>query len=267
MSDNEIAKQSQSLPSINIHAEHEGVAIGYTDSVNTTLNVVLVDGKKSPLSKDYYALLMGYDPFEKDYALHEEIVDDHIRQFFCMTHNPYFFREISYNRLPDYECVSFFEIKKDTQNQTSITECQDEDTIAGGGLINRSPVRNTYDTLWHEYATTSDPDTLLIVIRQILEYYFIQMVGYQNGNLRSDLLDKNEREFVRILDDGSEDRSDYVSAAAMIAMLNVGATGFNDGLYYDSSATSVEQLRSVFERIFKVMHQEQHFNMMTRKAR
>lgn len=191
----------------------------------------------------------------------------HIRQFFCMTHNPYFFREISYNRLPDYECVSFFEIKKDTQNQTSITECQDEDTIAGGGLINRSPVRNTYDTLWHEYATTSDPDTLLIVIRQILEYYFIQMVGYQNGNLRSDLLDKNEREFVRILDDGSEDRSDYVSAAAMIAMLNVGATGFNDGLYYDSSATSVEQLRSVFERIFKVMHQEQHFNMMTRKAR
>lgn len=56
------------------------------------------------------------------YALHEEIVDDHIRQFFCMTHNPYFFREISYNRLPDYECVSFFEIKKDTQNQTSITE-------------------------------------------------------------------------------------------------------------------------------------------------
>ena len=69
MSDNEIAKQSQSLPSINIHAEHEGVAIGYTDSVNTTLNVVLVDGKKSPLSKDYYALLMGYDPFEKDYVL------------------------------------------------------------------------------------------------------------------------------------------------------------------------------------------------------
>lgn len=177
------------------------------------------------------------------------------------------FREISYNRMPDYECVSFFEIKKDTQNQTSITECQDEDTIAGGGLINRSPVRNTYDTFWHEYATTSDPDTLLIVTRQILEYYFIQMVGYQNGNLRSDLLDKNEREFVKISDDGSEDRSDYVSAAVMIAMLNVGATGFNDGLYYDSSATSVKQLRSVFERIFKVMHQEQHFNMMTRKAR
>lgn len=31
--------------------------------------MVLVDGKKSPLSKDYYALLMGYDPFEKDYVL------------------------------------------------------------------------------------------------------------------------------------------------------------------------------------------------------
>ena len=218
-----------------------------------------IDGFDNRVKSQYQSVVRQMDTFVDNFL--------HIRQFFCMTHNPYFFREISYNRLPDYECVSFFEIKKDTQNQTSITECQDEDTIAGGGLINRSPVRNTYDTLWHEYATTSDPDTLLIVIRQILEYYFIQMVGYQNGNLRSDLLDKNEREFVRILDDGSEDRSDYVSAAAMIAMLNVGATGFNDGLYYDSSATSVEQLRSVFERIFKVMHQEQHFNMMTRKAR
>lgn len=62
------------------------------------------------------------------------------------------------------------------------------------------------------------------------------------------------------------ERADEVGARWKF-MLNVGATGFNDGLYYDSSATSVEQLRSVFERIFKVMHQEQHFNMMTRKAR
>lgn len=67
------------------------------------------------------------------------------------------------------------------------------------------------------------------------------------------------------LDDGTEDRTDYIAASAMIAMLNVGATGFNDGLYYDSSAVSVDSLRDVFERIFKVMHQEQHFQMMTGK--
>jgi len=53
----------------------------------------------------------------------------------------------------------------------------------------------------------------------------------------------------------------------MIAMINVGATGFNDGLYYDSSAADINQLRSGFERIFKVMGQEQHYDMMTKRAR
>ena len=48
----------------------------------------------------------------------------------------------------------------------------------------------------------------------------------------------------------------------MIAMLNIGATGFNDGLYYDSSAADIGHLKAVFEKIFTVMGQEQHFNMM-----
>lgn len=193
-----------------------------------------------------------------NYELNEENTDDHIRQFFCMTHNPYFFREVTYNRLSDYECVSFFEIKKGGNNQTSIEECDDDDTLTGGGKINRSPVRNTYDALWDEYMHTDNPETMMMVIRQILEYYFVQMVGYHNVDLRRDLLDKHEKEFTK---------EDYVAASAMIAMINVGATGFNDGLYYDSSAANVSQLRSVFERIFSVMGQEQHYNMMTRRAR
>lgn len=193
-----------------------------------------------------------------NYELNEENTDDHIRQFFCMTHNPYFFREVTYNRLSDYECVSFFEIKKGGNNQTSIEECDDDDTLTGGGKINRSPVRNTYDALWDEYMHTDNPETMMMVIRQILEYYFVQMVGYHNVDLRRDLLDKHEKEFTK---------EDYVAASAMIAMINVGATGFNDGLYYDSSAANVSQLHSVFERIFSVMGQEQHYNMMTRRAR
>jgi len=193
-----------------------------------------------------------------NYELDEESKDKHIRQFFCMTHNPYFFREVSYNRLSDYECASFFEIKKDGQNQTTIEECDDTDPLPGGGKINRSPVKNTYDALWDEYMHTDSPETLMIVIRQILEYYFVQMIGYQNVDLRRDLLDKHTEEF---------EKDDYVAASAMIAMINVGATGFNDGLYYDSSAADVDQLRNVFQKIFRVMSQEQHYNMMTRRAK
>lgn len=78
-----------------------------------------------------------------------------------------------------------------------------------------SPVRNTYDSLWHEYCTTDNPETLMIVIWQILEYYFMQMIGCQNVDLRRNLLDKYEKDFVRILYDGSENRDDYVEAATM----------------------------------------------------
>lgn len=102
----------------------------------------------------------------------------------------------------------------------------------------------------------------MMVIRQIFEYYFIQMVGYKSGNLRNDLLDKHKEEFVKTNPDGSENKDDYTIASAMIAMLNIGATGFNDGLYYDSSAADIGHLKAVFEKIFTVMGQEQHFNMM-----
>ena len=198
-----------------------------------------------------------------NYSLDEENNDDHIRQFFCLTHNPYFFREITYNRLADYECASFFEITKDNNNQTHIRERFEDIELSGGeARVNVSPVRNTYDTLWHEYCTTDDPETLMVVIRQILEYYFVQMIGYQNENLRKDLLDKHE---IDIWEGKNSD--DYRVASAMIAMINVGATGFNDGLYFDSSAADVDHLRSVFEKIFTVMKQNQHYDMMTKRAK
>lgn len=202
-----------------------------------------------------------------NYSLDGENNDKHIRQLFCMTHNPYFFREVTYNRLSDYECTSFYEIKKDRSNQTSIELCEDDDMLAGGGKINRSPVKNTYDALWDEYRHTDNPETLMIVIRQILEYYFVQMIGFQNMDLRHNLLDEHEAEFVKDLGGPDEDRSDYVAASAMIAMINVGARGFNDGLYYDSAAADIKQLREVFEKIFTVMRQEQHFDMMTHRIR
>ena len=87
-------------------------------------------------------------------------------------------------------------------------------------------------------------------------------VGQAMNDLFRDLLYTNRKAFVHKNPDGSEDKTGYTTAAAMIAMLNIGATGFNDGLYYDSSAADIGHLKAVFEKIFTVMGQEQHFNMM-----
>ncbi len=186
-----------------------------------------------------------------NYELSGEDNDKHILQFFCMTHNPYFFREISFNRLSDYQCVTFYEIKKNVRNQTSITVCEEDEPFSDGEKRNISPVKNTYDALWYEYKHTENTETLMIIISQILEYYFVQMVGFPNDELRR-----------RLFKDGNFSKEDYISASAMISMIDVGARGFNDGLYYDASAVSTDQLRRVFKEIFTKMNQEQHYNMM-----
>ena len=130
----------------------------------------------------------------------------------------------------------------------------------GGHEVNRTPVRNTYDALWKEYRSVDDSIILINVIRQILEYYFLQICGYKNGNLRADLLDKNYKAF----DDGTPKKTNYAIASAMISLLNTGVAGFNDGLYFDSSAIVPDQIRFVFRKIFEVTNQEQHYEMMMR---
>ncbi len=56
-------------PTFSVYAEGNATAVGYTDSINTTLNVIFADGKKSSVSSNYYNLLVGFDPFDKDYVL------------------------------------------------------------------------------------------------------------------------------------------------------------------------------------------------------
>lgn len=188
--------------------------------------------------------------------------DNHIRQFFCLTHNPYFFKEVAYNRVAEYECVSIFEIKKGTGNHSTVTECTAGDKRTGGGKVNYSPVRNTYDALWDEYKKTSDTITLINVSRRILEYYFLQLYGYSDSDLKSDLLDKNRDKFEVPREDGSIDKGKYYAVAAMVDMLNVGARGFNDGLYFDVESIELDQIREAFKTIFDIRNQDRHYKMM-----
>lgn len=192
----------------------------------------------------------------------QENKHDHIKQIFCLTHNPFFFKEISYNRITDNECVNIYELKKLEGNKSVITPCTHPDDCIGGGEVNYSPVKNTYDALWAEFRTAPDSLALMNVTRRILEYYFLQICGYSSGSLRTDLLDKHQPDFETTLPDGSVDKTDYNLASAMIAVLNIGARGFNDGLYFDISATQPSQIRSVFKTIFEAAGQQQHYYMM-----
>lgn len=192
----------------------------------------------------------------------EENVDDHIKQIFCLTHNPFFFKEIVYNRIASYECVSVYEIKKQANNRSIIEKCEQDSPRVGDGKINRNPVVNTYEALWKEYRSSEDPVALMNVTRRILEYYFLQMCGYSNGNIRSDLMEKHRPDFETIRPDGSVDRTRYEIVDAMISVLDVGALSFNDGLYFDASSIDPALLKDAFRQIFVALDQKQHYKMM-----
>ena len=192
----------------------------------------------------------------------EEGVDDHIKQLFCLTHNPFFFKEVIYNRIASYECVSVFEIRKRENNHSVIEKCEQDSPRVGDGKINRNPVVNTYEALWKEYRTSEDPVALMNVSRRILEYYFLQMCGYSNGNIRSDLMEKHRSDFETHRPDGSVDHTRYDIVDAMVSVLDVGALAFNDGLYFDASSVDPALLKDAFRQVFYVLNQMQHYKMM-----
>lgn len=58
-----------SAPVFSAHAEDAGIAVGYADSFASTVNIILADGTKNTSSSEYFNLIIGYDPFEKDYII------------------------------------------------------------------------------------------------------------------------------------------------------------------------------------------------------
>ena len=191
----------------------------------------------------------------------------HVQQFFCLTHNPVFFRQISFECISDYDRCSFFEIRKDGNNCSSVKECYEEFHEMGCTRVNLSPVMNHYEDLWRTYRTAKEPMVLLFAARQILEIYFLQMVGCNGHDLRANLLGNHQQEFIHTDPDGSTNRTDYTIASAMVELMNTGRGNFMDGLYFDATAYDQEQLRYVFHRIFTVLDSEQHYHMMMRTQR
>ena len=70
--------------------EGKGVQIVHADSVTPTFNVILAGdaGKRTELSRDYYNLIIGYDPFPTDHILVDperaltEYITDEVRELF-----------------------------------------------------------------------------------------------------------------------------------------------------------------------------------------
>lgn len=195
---------------------------------------------------------VGGDPVAKS---------NHIKQIFILTHNAYFHREITYNRVRNYQYVNFYLISK-VENRSTIKCCTKPNPDILTEDMNYNPVQNSYAALWEEYKVLNAPIPLMNVIRRILEYYFLQLCGYDGVTLRSRILTDNKDKFIKVDETGKEDYTLYQMAHAMLSYISANSVGLNDGINFVDDCVDVEQTKETFRMIFTLMEQKQHYDMM-----
>ncbi len=189
-----------------------------------------------------------------------------IRQIFVLTHNTYFFKEISYNQVRYYDSVSFFLISK-TNNISAVIECTRPAQNETAERENYTPVQNSYAALWSEFREVSTVIPTLSVIRRILEYYCIQLCGYDGNELRDTVLKENLPRLVDNPEDEKADRSRYHLADSMLAYLSTQSLGYNDGMHFVEIAGDAQQCKDVFKLLFECLGQDQHYRKMMDEER
>lgn len=191
---------------------------------------------------------------------------DFIKQLFILTHNAFFHQEVTYNQAQHYQYVSFFEVVK-MENQSDVLPCFQNNREMPSLVENRNPVQNSYAALWDTYREVSSPNTLVNVIRQILDYYFLQLCGYSGVSIKDEILKKNRNKFVTKLPDGTEDCSELHMAASLLQYLCTSNDRISDGLNFIHTSVDTDSCRKIFEKIFRNMGQGQHYDMMMNRMR
>ena len=184
-----------------------------------------------------------------------------IKQFFVLTHNAYFHREVSYSYVAKYDYTSFYLIRK-IGTKSTIRLCDDVNPNAPTERINVNPVKNSYAALWDEYKEIKSAVPLMNVIRRILEYYFLQLCGYEGSQLRQVILVQGKTEGRFKDSDGNDDEEKFQLASAMLSYINASSIGMSDGMDFVEDCLNAEECRRFFEMIFDAMEQKQHYDMM-----
>ncbi len=166
-----------------------------------------------------------------------------IKQVIILTHNTYFYNEITLECDKRYQGkYSFWIIKKD--NNASEIEKFEE-----------NPVKNSYELLWQEVRWAKEKQAKenniswvsQNVMRRIIEYYFRILGGFKHNDSLSEYFENIEEKQV---------------FNSFISWLNDGSHGISDDLFVQSQDTSIETYLKVFENIFKETGHEAHYKMM-----
>ncbi len=159
-----------------------------------------------------------------------------------------------------WDFVSFYLVRK-FNNKSSVTLYDQQNPDCPSERMNVNPVKNSYAALWESYKEVKSGIPLKSIIRRILEYYFLQLCGYEGDDLRKCILEDHRDDFMYD-ENGAETPDRYEMAKVLLSYIVADNSGVNDGINYTDDFLDVQLYRNTFKMIFKYMNQEQHFNMM-----
>ncbi len=161
-----------------------------------------------------------------------------IKQIIILTHNTYFYKNITYDLKRYQGKYSFWIINKD--NNISKIKSYKE-----------NPIKNSYELLWQEVKQAKENNaswvSLQNVMRRIIEYYFRILGGFEHNHNLSECFENIEEKQV---------------CNSFISWFNDGSHGISDDLFVQSQDISTETYLKVFEKIFKITGHEAHYKMM-----
>ncbi len=150
-----------------------------------------------------------------------------IKQIIILTHNTYFYKNITYDLKRYQGKYSFWIINKD--NNISKIKSYKE-----------NPIKNSYELLWQEVKQAKENNaswvSLQNVMRRIIEYYFRILGGFEHNHNLSECFENIEEKQV---------------CNSFISWFNDGSHGISDDLFVQSQDISIETYLKVFEIYLK----------------
>ena len=166
----------------------------------------------------------------------------HIKQLFILTHNVYFFKEVTYGEKAADKYKkgeidrSFFIIRKSYEK----SECQ---------FYENNPIESSYSLLWREMAECKSNITIQNILRRILEIYFKHF-----GDFNS----------IRHIANSFGDRNKIIYNSLM-SWAHDGSHSIYDDLYIAQNDAEITKYKEVFKHIFYASKHGAHYEMMYNK--
>jgi wobble nucleotide-excising tRNase len=203
------------------------------DSVNEERILVIDD----PISSLDSNVLFVVSTLIKEIIKNVKSDIGNVRQLILLTHNVYFHKEVTYERLNKKVEKSQFWILRKNNNLSTIHFYGD-----------KNPIQSSYELLWREVKEWENNSGITIqnTLRRILENYFNILGSKRDGVLINKFSTPEEKEICR----------------SLLSWVNEGSHTLPDDLFVEAPDDTITKYLEVFKNIFKYTENIGHYNMM-----